>query len=110
MDANEILSVTDVLISDYSSIFFDYLNTGKPVVFYIPDAGSFEEYRGVYASLENLPGPTAATLEEVGKIFKDLSAAVKPYQPAGNSARRMTAEPASGSQILCSEKKKSRNR
>ena len=80
MDANEILSVTDVLISDYSSIFFDYLNTGKPVVFYIPDAGSFEEYRGVYASLENLPGPTAATLEEVGKIFKDLSAAVKPYQ------------------------------
>ena len=29
MDTNEILSVTDVLISDYSSIFYDFMLTGK---------------------------------------------------------------------------------
>ena len=33
MDTNEILSVTDVLISDYSSIFYDFMLTGKPILF-----------------------------------------------------------------------------
>ena len=33
MDTNEILSVTDVLISDYSSIFYDFMLTGKPILY-----------------------------------------------------------------------------
>ena len=37
MDTNELLSITDVLISDYSSIFYDFLASGKPVLFYIED-------------------------------------------------------------------------
>ena len=44
MDTNEILSVTDVLISDYSSIFYDFMLTGKPILFYVPDAENFEDY------------------------------------------------------------------
>ena len=47
MDTNEILSVTDVLISDYSSIFYDFMLTGKPILFYVPDAENFEDYRGL---------------------------------------------------------------
>lgn len=37
IDTNELLSVVDVLISDYSSIFFDFLATKKPILFYVPD-------------------------------------------------------------------------
>ena len=37
IDTNELLSVVDILISDYSSIFFDFLITGRPIVFYVPD-------------------------------------------------------------------------
>lgn len=33
IDTNELLSITDILISDYSSIFYDYLVTDKPVIF-----------------------------------------------------------------------------
>ena len=36
LDTNEVLSVTDVLVSDYSSIFFDFLVTDRPIMFYIP--------------------------------------------------------------------------
>lgn len=43
LDTNEVLSVTDVLVSDYSSIFFDFLVTDRPIMFYIPD---LEEYKG----------------------------------------------------------------
>ena len=44
MDTNEILSVTDVLISDYSSIFYDFMLTGKPILFYVPDAENLQTY------------------------------------------------------------------
>ena len=33
-DTNEILAIVDLMITDYSSIFFDYLVTNKPIVFY----------------------------------------------------------------------------
>ena len=56
MDTNEILSVTDVLISDYSSIFYDFMLTGKPILFYVPDAENFEDYRGLYFGFDKLPG------------------------------------------------------
>ena len=53
MDANVILGITDILISDYSSIYFDYLATGRPVLFYITDAESYTENRGMYFGLES---------------------------------------------------------
>ena len=37
VDTNELLRATDVLISDYSSIYFDYLVSKKPILFFIPD-------------------------------------------------------------------------
>lgn len=64
-DANEILSVTDILISDYSSIYFDFLITDRPIVFYVPDEQEYEEYRGLYFKAEKLPGAVCRTVEQV---------------------------------------------
>jgi len=65
LDANELLAATDVLVTDYSGIFFDYLLTGNPVVFFAPDR---EEYarakQGFYLDLEGLPGPVCADIGE----------------------------------------------
>ena len=72
MDTNEILSVTDVLISDYSSIFYDFMLTGKPILFYVPDAENFEDYRGLYFGFDKLPGPAVSTPEKLGELLKDL--------------------------------------
>ena len=49
--ANEVLGVTDVLVSDYSSIFFDFLPTGRPIVFFTPDQDVYTDERGVYLDL-----------------------------------------------------------
>jgi len=57
IDPNELLSVVDAVISDYSSIFYDFMPTGKPVLFYVPDIDAYQKQRGVVLSFEDLPGP-----------------------------------------------------
>ncbi|MEK8882865.1 CDP-glycerol glycerophosphotransferase family protein [Escherichia coli] len=56
VDTNELLGCVDILITDYSSIFFDYYPTGKPVFFYAYDLLEYEKDRGLYFSLDSLPG------------------------------------------------------
>lgn len=65
MDANRVLSVTDILISDYSSIFYDFLATGRPVLFYIPDLQAYTDQRGLYTTVDELPGPYTESLEQL---------------------------------------------
>lgn len=88
MDTNEILAVTDVLISDYSSIFFDFLATDRPILFYVPDLREFEGYRGLYFGTEELPGPVASCAEELGMLFKDLQRSVEPYESKRREAKQ----------------------
>jgi len=73
-DIQEILPFVDVLITDYSSTFFDYILTGKPVIYYSYD---FEEYlnncRGMYYDYyKELPGPFAKTENELINLIKNI--------------------------------------
>lgn len=72
LDANEVLAVTDILISDYSSIYFDFMVTERPILFYIPDIDSYKDYRGLYLGLEELPGPVTEELSEIGDWLCDI--------------------------------------
>jgi CDP-glycerol glycerophosphotransferase len=56
IDTNELLSIVDVLVTDYSSIFFDFLPTGRPVIYYIYDQEEYERERGLYFSMDEMPG------------------------------------------------------
>jgi len=57
-DINELYLAADILITDYSSVFFDYSNLGKPIIFYMYDLEQYAgELRGFYISLDELPGP-----------------------------------------------------
>ena len=47
-DINDLILVSDLLISDYSSIFFDFAITGKPMLCYTYDYDQFENVRGLY--------------------------------------------------------------
>ena len=62
---NVILGLTDVLITDYSSIFFDFLSTGRPVLFFTPDLEDYEGTRGLYFEPNQWPGPLARTIAEL---------------------------------------------
>ncbi len=67
IDTDELMSVTDVLVSDYSSIFFDFLLTDRPIIFYIPDLESYREYRGMYFGLHELPGPYSGDMGDIAE-------------------------------------------
>lgn len=71
-DANEMMSITDILITDYSSIFFDFLATGKTILFYSWDKEIYSQDRGMYYKESELPGPTLSTVEEVVQCIQHL--------------------------------------
>lgn len=65
IDTNELLSIADHLITDYSSIFFDYLPLQKPIHFYFKNYEEFENGRGFYLEQNELPGTKSHTIEEL---------------------------------------------
>lgn len=71
---NELLAVTDLLISDYSSIFFDFLATNKPIVHYLYDYDAYAEERGLLLDKSELPGPIVTTSDELIATVSDLTA------------------------------------
>ncbi|MGM0698044.1 MAG: CDP-glycerol glycerophosphotransferase family protein [Actinomycetota bacterium] len=65
VNTNVLLSVTSVLITDYSSIFFDFLVTGRPIIHYVYDHCEYSKDRGLNLTLDELPGRVASTTEEL---------------------------------------------
>ena len=58
-DITELFLASDILITDYSSVMFDFSATGRPMIFFVPDLDDYRDsLRGVYFDLEELaPGP-----------------------------------------------------
>ncbi len=72
-DVSELLALTDVLVTDYSSIMFDFALLDRPVVLFAPDLEAYAAERGSYFDLrENTPGPVAATQEELFAALAEL--------------------------------------
>jgi CDP-glycerol glycerophosphotransferase (TagB/SpsB family) len=62
----ELCLAADVLLTDYSSIMFDYAVLDRPIVIHAPDWEEYRARRGVYFDLlAEPPGPVARTQEEV---------------------------------------------
>lgn len=61
----DFLSIADVLVTDYSSVFFDYANTRRKIVLFVYDKEEYLADRGMYMSLDELPFPQVATLEDL---------------------------------------------
>ncbi|KAA1418078.1 hypothetical protein FE697_000035 [Mumia zhuanghuii] len=73
-DISELFLVTDVLVTDYSSLMFDFAVTGRPIVFFVPDLDEYQNVsRGLYLVLEDIaPGPVLHTSEDVAEALSDL--------------------------------------
>lgn len=73
-DIYEALATYDVLITDYSSIYFDFLLTGKPIIFLPYDLEKYTQLdRQFYYCYEDVtPGPKALNWHDVSLILADL--------------------------------------
>lgn len=69
---NLVLGITDVLVTDYSSIFFDFLATGRPIAFLVPDIGDYSGYRGLYLTPDDWPGPVTETVAELAGELRTI--------------------------------------
>ncbi len=74
-DLNDLLYAADVLVTDYSSCFYDFLPQGKPVVFYVPDKRIYELVHGVHQAIDDVaPGQVCSTFAELAQALEgDLS-------------------------------------
>ena len=70
----ELMLAADILVSDYSSIFFDFALTGKPAVVYTPDLASYRDVeRGLYGDWPLGSGlPVAADHDELASHLQRL--------------------------------------
>ena len=72
-DVSELFLVADALITDYSSVMFDFTVTGKPVFFFTPDLEHYrQKLRGFYFDLIPVaPGPVVTSVEELATLVRD---------------------------------------
>ncbi|EQA97224.1 hypothetical protein L286_23135 [Sphingobium sp. HDIP04] len=86
IDTCDLLSVVDVLITDYSSILFDFLPAGRPIIYYAYDLEEYTTGRGFYFDMAELPGTLCRGIEEVRKaISQSLGQSLK-HDPAYQQA------------------------
>jgi CDP-glycerol glycerophosphotransferase (TagB/SpsB family) len=74
VDPYAILAQTDALITDYSSVFFDYLVLDRPIVFYPYDLNEYQQLsRSLYDPYDQVtPGPKAYTPVELDRLVAQL--------------------------------------
>lgn len=85
-NTNQLLSVVDILITDYSSIFFDFLVTGLPIIHYMYDYEEYKAARGLSLETSQLPGPVARSscdlIELVHKFLNGKNEITEKYENA----------------------------
>jgi len=103
-DINDVISLFDIVISDYSSVFTGYLLTHKPVMFFPYDLEEYEKTMGfVLPYHDATPGPKPTTLKEfmveVKKLLenseyylKEREKASKMFNEYSRNNSKMTAE------------------
>jgi CDP-glycerol glycerophosphotransferase len=80
-DIRDLYLISDLLITDYSSVMFDYANLQRPMIFYVYDIEAYRDrLRGFYFDFEReAPGPLLRTTDEV--IAAVLAAEVDGFRP-----------------------------
>jgi CDP-glycerol glycerophosphotransferase len=74
-DIAELYLISDVLITDYSSVLFDYAHLRRPMLFFTYDLEKYRDtLRGFYINMEeDLPGPLLKTTDEIIYSIQNLS-------------------------------------
>lgn len=76
IEMNELLPIVDVLITDYSSVMFDFMVLERPIICYVYDYEYYKQERGLYFNVDEITPHVCKTIEEVNEVLssKDLFA------------------------------------
>ena len=91
-DVNELYVISDILVTDYSSVFFDFANLKRPIVFYMYDLDEYKNnIRDFYIDLNELPGPIVedeksliSNITNIGKIEEEYKDKYKDFNTKYN--------------------------
>lgn len=73
-NVQELLTAGDVVITDYSSCGFDYIQLDRPSFIYAEDYEAMGRERGFYLELEEIPAPVAFDNEQMLKNIREFNA------------------------------------
>ena len=80
-DINEAYIISDIIMTDYSSVFFDFANLKRPMLFYMYDIDDYKgNLRDFYLDLDELPGPIAKTQDELEKNLENIDEISEKYK------------------------------
>ncbi|HET8561586.1 MAG TPA: CDP-glycerol glycerophosphotransferase family protein [Marmoricola sp.] len=82
-DINDLFLASDALVTDYSSVMFDYVLLDRPMLFLVPDLADYRDRdRGFYFDFEaDPPGPLVSDQQQLVAHLRDDSAGA-PFAPA----------------------------
>lgn len=83
-EIGELFLISDILITDYSSLMFDFANTGRPMLFFTYDLDHYRDrLRGFYFDFEEkAPGPLIHTSEDLVTALRDIDGTADRYADA----------------------------
>ncbi|MDY6049916.1 MAG: CDP-glycerol glycerophosphotransferase family protein [Corynebacterium sp.] len=68
----DLMLVSDIVVTDYSSLGIDFLTTGRPVIYYTYDFEDYSKERGLYFPKESFPGVVVETIEQLTAQITDM--------------------------------------
>lgn len=71
-DMQELLAASDWIITDYSSLIWDYSFLKRPCILYVPDAEEYMEKTGFYVDIHKWPYPMAKSEKELEELLRDF--------------------------------------
>lgn len=88
-DVQDLLCAADVLVTDYSSLMFDFANTGRPMLFFTYDLENYrDQLRGFYFDFEaESPGPLLKNNDDLLKAMFEIDAVKAEYADRYRSFR-----------------------
>ena len=92
MTIEELLMVSDICISDYSSLIYEYSLLGRPMLFFAYDLEDYFDWRGFYYNYDELtPGPVLRTNEELADYILHIDERFDPEVVEAFRTRFMSA-------------------
>ncbi|MFT8458974.1 MAG: CDP-glycerol glycerophosphotransferase family protein [Liquorilactobacillus ghanensis] len=83
IDTQDILLITDLLISDYSSVYVDFITLDKPIIHFLYDGNNYlKKDRGIYASepRTEFAGPIAYTMSDLISLINERKGTFEKYR------------------------------